>query len=141
MEVTYKNYVISDDKARIDVQTVIDYLARSYWAQDRPVETIKKSIENSACYGVYNGEQMIGFARIITDGATMYYLCDVFVLEAYRQQGISKKLMETITNAPQFEWMSGLLATKDAHGLYEPFGYQREGERFMRRAPQAIKKN
>lgn len=140
MEVQYKNYVISDDKTRIDVQTVIDYLARSYWAHNRPVEKIKKSIANSACYGVYDGDRMIGFARIITDGATMYYLCDVFILEAYRKQGISKKLIETITNAPEFEWMTGLLGTKDAHGLYEQFGYHKEGDRYMRRAPQAIKK-
>ena len=79
---------------------------------------------------------MIGFARLITDGATMYYLCDVFVLEDYRGQGISKKLIDVITDAPEFEWMTGILGTKDAHGLYEQFEFVRDSERFMKRLPQ-----
>ncbi|RAV21139.1 GNAT family N-acetyltransferase [Paenibacillus contaminans] len=139
MELQYKEYVISDDKRRIDVQTVLDFLASSYWASKRSPEKIKKSIENSVCYGVYDKDKMIAFARIVTDGATMYYLCDVFVLEEYRGQGISKKLVEVITNAPEFEWMTGILGTKDAHGLYQQYGFERDAERFMRRAPQALK--
>ncbi|MFF2479731.1 GNAT family N-acetyltransferase [Paenibacillus sp. NPDC058071] len=136
MELTYKEYLISDDKSKVNVQTVIDFLSTSYWASRRPIEKIKKSIQNSICYGVYHDDQMIGFARIITDGATMYYLCDVFVLEKYRGQGISKKLVEVITNAPEFEWMTGILGTQDAHGLYEQFGFGKESERFMKRLPQ-----
>jgi len=139
MELLYKEYVISDDKRRIDVQTVLDFLASSYWACKRSPEKIKKSIENSVCYGVYDKDKMIAFARIVTDGATMYYLCDVFVLEEYRGQGISKKLVEVITNAPEFEWMTGILGTKDAHGLYQQYGFESDAERFMRRAPQALK--
>jgi GNAT superfamily N-acetyltransferase len=139
VEVTYRQYVISDDKSRIDVQTVMDFLAGSYWANRRPPERIKKSIENSICYGVYDRDNMIGFARVVTDGATMYYVCDVFVLEAYRGQGIGKKLIEIITNAPEFEWMTGILGTRDAHGLYEQFGFERDGERLMKRVPQARK--
>jgi len=139
MEVSYKDYVISDDKSKINVQTVIDFLAGSYWANRRTPEKIKKSIQNSICYGVYHETKMIGFARLITDGATMYYLCDVFVLEAYRGQGISKKLMDVITNDPEFEWMSGILGTKDAHGLYEQYEFIRDSERFMKRLPQARK--
>ncbi|AGA57106.1 acetyltransferase [Thermobacillus composti KWC4] len=139
MEVIYRQYVISDDKSRIDVQTVMDFLAGSYWANRRPPERIRKSIENSICYGVYDRDNMIGFARVVTDGATMYYVCDVFVLEAYRGQGIGKKLIEIITNAPEFEWMTGILGTRDAHGLYERFGFERDGSRFMIRLPQARK--
>lgn len=139
MEILYKQYVISDDKSRINVQTVIDFLADSYWANRRSPEKIKQSIKNSICYGVYHKDRMIGFARLITDGATMYYLCDVFVLEEYRRQGISKKLIDVITNAPEFEWMTGVLGTKDAHGLYEQFEFEREPERFMKRLPRARK--
>lgn len=139
MEMTYKQYVISDDRSKVNVKTVVDFLATSYWASRRPPETIQLSIQNSICYSVYDGERMIGFARIVTDGATMYYLCDVFVLEPYRGQGISKKLIEVITNDPQFEWMTGVLGTKDAHGLYEQFGFVREQERYMKRLPQARK--
>ncbi|MFX3632570.1 MAG: GNAT family N-acetyltransferase [Candidatus Pristimantibacillus sp.] len=133
MESIYKDYIISDDKQRVNVQTVIDFLATSYWASRRPEEAIKKSIQNSICYGVYDKERMIGFARIITDGATMYYLCDVFVIEEYRGQGISKKLIEIIANSPELESLTGLLGTKDAHGLYESYGFERDSEKFMRR--------
>lgn len=137
MEYRFKEYVISDDPKRINTQTVIDFLATSYWASSRSLEKIKASIQNSICYGVYDKDKMIGFVRIITDGATMYYLCDVFVIDDYRGQGISKKLVEIITNAPEFEWMTGILGTKDAHKLYEKYGFERDGERFMRRQPQA----
>ncbi|MFD0713054.1 GNAT family N-acetyltransferase [Paenibacillus sp. GCM10027626] len=135
METSFGQYVISDDKQRIDVQIVIDFLATSYWASKRTPEKIRQSIENSLCYGVYDGEKMIGFARIITDGVTMYYLCDVFVLEAYRQQGISKELVRVITESSEFAGMTGMLGTKDAHGLYEQYGFERDQERFMRRTP------
>ena len=139
MEAAYKNFIISDDKTRIDVLTVIEFLASSYWADKRSAETIIQSIQNSICYGVYDGEKMIGYARIVTDGSTMYYLCDVFILEEYRKQGISKMLIEIITNAPEFEWMTGILGTRDAHGLYEQFGFQKEQDKFMKRPPQARK--
>ncbi|QYR19141.1 GNAT family N-acetyltransferase [Paenibacillus sp. sptzw28] len=139
MEISYKQYVISDDKSRIDVQTVLNFLANSYWASRRPPEKIKKSLQNSICYGVYHNDKMIGFARIVTDGATMYYLCDIFVLEEYRGQGISKKIVDVISNAPEFEWMTGILGTQDAHGLYEQFGFVRDSERFMKRLPQGRK--
>ncbi|MFF2015837.1 GNAT family N-acetyltransferase [Paenibacillus sp. NPDC058177] len=137
MEYPFKEYVISDDQERVHVPTVIDFLATSYWANKRSPEKIKKSIQNSVCYGVYDGDQMIAFARLITDGATTYYLCDVFVLEDYRGQGISKKLIEVITNAPDLEWMSGILATRDAHGLYSQYGFEKEDGKFMRRQPQS----
>lgn len=137
MEVQYNGYVISDDSQRIDVSTVIDFLATSYWGNKRSPERIRTSIQHSTCYGVYDQDKMIAFARLITDGATTYYLCDVFVLEDYRGQGISKKLIEVITSAPELEWMSGVLATLDAHGLYAKYGFKQEPDRFMRRLPQA----
>lgn len=137
MEGIYQKYVISDDPTRIDVETVVDFLATSYWANKRPPEKIRQSIQNSLCYGVYDEGRMIAFARLVTDGATMYYLCDVFVLDEYRGQGISKKLIESIVNAPEREWMTGLLGTRDAHGLYEQFNFSTDSERLMRRLPQA----
>ncbi|MFF2907549.1 GNAT family N-acetyltransferase [Paenibacillus sp. NPDC057934] len=136
MEYPYKKYVISDDQERVHIPTMIDFVTTSYCGNKRSPEKIKKSIQNSVCYGVYDEDKMIAFARLITDGATTYYLCDVFVLEDYRGQGISKKLIEVITNAPELEWMSGVLATKDAHGLYSQYGFEIENDRFMRRQPQ-----
>ena len=136
MEVLYKDYLISDDSDKINRQVVVDFLAQSYWANRRSPKRILRSIENSRCYGVYHKDIQIGFARVITDEATFYYLCDVFVLKEYQGQGIGKKLIELITNSEEYEWMSGMLGTFDAHGLYEQYGFERDSERFMRRIPQ-----
>lgn len=135
MEVQYKNFVISDDKSKIQTEVVLDYLARSYWANKRPRERTIKSIEKSICYGVYDGDQQVAYARVITDGATMFYLCDVFVLENYQGQGIGKKLVEVIVNSENLNNMMGLLGTLDAHGLYEKHGFERDPDRFMKRIP------
>ncbi|WIV20245.1 GNAT family N-acetyltransferase [Paenibacillus polygoni] len=136
MEVLYKDYLISDDREKINRRVVLDFLADSYWANRRPPDRIIKSIENSHCFGVYNKENQIGFARVVTDRATIYYLCDVFVLEEYQGQGIGKKLIEIITNSEEYEWMTGVLGTMDAHGLYEQYGFERDTDRFLRRTPQ-----
>jgi GNAT superfamily N-acetyltransferase len=136
MEVVYNDYLISDDKSKININDVIDFLTRSYWANKRPHERTKKAIENSYCLGVFFGAQQVGFARVVTDGATFFYLCDVFVDEEHRSKGIGKKLVETILNAKEFEGLTGLLGTLDAHGLYEKYGFIRDQERFMKRPPQ-----
>lgn len=137
MEHHFNGYVISDEQQRIDVQTVLDFLATSYWASRRSPERIKKSLANSICYGVYDQEKMIAFARIITDGATIYHLSDVFVLESYRGQGIAKELIDVITNTPELEWLTGVLGTKDAQGLYDQYGFVSDHETFMKRLPRA----
>ncbi|WP_152392361.1 GNAT family N-acetyltransferase [Paenibacillus guangzhouensis] len=136
MDFYYKNYLISDDNSKINQKVILNFLAQSYWASRRSPERILKSIETSHCFGVYHGDNQIGFARVITDEATFYYICDVFVLEGYRGQGIGKKLIEIIINLEEYEWMTGVLGTKDAHGLYEQYGFEKDSERFMRRAPQ-----
>jgi GNAT superfamily N-acetyltransferase len=133
MEVRFEEFLISDDKTLLDEQVIFDFLTNSYWATGRTVETIRKSIEGSVCYGVYDGTKQIGFARAITDGATFYYIADVFVLDAYRGRGIGKKLMESILNERIYDGLTGVLATQDAHGLYEQYGFVRDAERFMRR--------
>lgn len=140
MEIYFKGYLITDDKTKINKQVVLNYLAQSYWANRRPPERVLKSIESSHCIGVYHEDKQIGFARIVTDNATVFYLCDVFVLEKYKGQGIGKKLIEIIINLEEYEWMTGILGTADAHGLYEQFGFERDSERFMRRLPQGRKK-
>lgn len=117
-------YTISTERARLDSAFVHDFLSRSYWAQNIPSETVRRSIENSLCFGLFEAEKQIGFARVVTDYATFAYLCDVFVIENKRGRGLSKWLMETILAHPELQnlrrWM---LATKDAHGLYCQFGF------------------
>ncbi|CAN5541230.1 GNAT family N-acetyltransferase [soil metagenome] len=124
-EAAKDNYLISTDKEKLDIDTIYNYLSQeSYWAQDIPRVVVEKSITNSLCFGLYKETEQIGFARLITDKATFAYLGDVFVLPAYRGMGLSKWLMQTIHAHQELQnlrrWWLG---TKDAHGLYEQFGW------------------
>ena len=125
------DFFISSDKSKIDINVVYNYLnSESYWAKHVPMDIVARSIENSFCFGVYKRENnynftQIGFARVITDKATFGYLADVFILEEYRGIGLSKSLMEEIINHPELQgFRSWMLATKDAHSLYERFGFK-----------------
>jgi GNAT superfamily N-acetyltransferase len=116
--------LISTDPSRLDLDAICDFLARSYWAQDRPRESTEASLSSSLVFGVYDGKRQVGLARIVTDYATFAWLCDVFVDEAYRGQGIGKWLMATILDHPRLAGIRRiLLATRDAHGLYRQFGF------------------
>ena len=118
-------YVITTDSARLDVSTIHKYLCHeSYWAQGRTKAEVATSISNSLCFGLYatNGSQA-GFARIVTDEATFAWLCDVFVLEAHRGRGLAKWLVETVVRHPRLRSLPRiLLATRDAHTLYNKYG-------------------
>ncbi len=118
------DYVISTDKTRLDIPLIHEYLSeRSYWAQGRQWEITHQSIENSLCFGVYCGHQLVGFARIVTDYATFAWLCDVFVLETARGQGLGKWLIATVTGYPELQGIKNfILATSDAHELYRRYG-------------------
>jgi GNAT superfamily N-acetyltransferase len=124
---------ISDDKTRLDIQVVHGFLKRSSWAAKRTRETLVKSIENSLCFGAYIGDRQVGFARVVTDGCTFAYLCDVFVDEEFRGLGISKEIMAVLMKHPALQsYRRFTLATKDAHELYRKFGFQEvEPNRFM----------
>lgn len=129
-------FFISNDKSKLNIDTIHGFLSRSHWAANRKRETIVKSIEHSLCYGVYQENRQVGFARLVTDYCTYAYLCDVFVDEEYRGRGLSKWLMECIMENPDLGQLRRFtLATKDAHGLYEKFGFKplsdEEQRRFM----------
>lgn len=119
-----EDFYISTDKSLMNLEVIHAFLSRSYWSKNIPESIVKKSIENSFCFGVFDKKDQIGFARVITDYTTFAYLADVFILEEFRGRGLSKKLMESIMNHPDLKtirrWM---LATRDAHGLYEQFGF------------------
>ena len=118
------NFCISTDPARLDIQAVHAYLSRSYWAERIPRDVVEKSIEGSICFGLYDGSRQIGLARVITDKATFAYLCDVYVLEEYRGRGFGKWLMEAVRSHPELQNLRRfVLLTRDAHGLYEQFGF------------------
>ena len=134
MESFFGEYKISDNKDLVSVDRVYDLLSKSYWANQRSKEKVERSIKNSICVGVYDKDIMIGFARIVTDYATMYWLCDVIIDEEYRGKGIGKKLIKHITEMEELKGMFGILATRDAHGLYEQYGFKREPANYMRRS-------
>lgn len=126
------DYTISTDKQFLRIDVIHQFLHyQSYWAKGIPLELVKASIENSTiCYGVYKGNpqeestfEQVGFARVVTDLCRFAWLGDVFILPEHRGQGLSKWLVETITSNPFLSGTSFHLGTKDAHGLYERFGF------------------
>jgi GNAT superfamily N-acetyltransferase len=128
-------YLISTDRARLDLGAIFAYLSgESYWARGRPRDQIVRGIENSLPFGVYRGREQVGFARIVTDYATFAWLADLYVLDAHRGHGLGKALVEAVVEHPAVrELPRVLLATADAHRLYEQFGFEslRDDERFM----------
>ncbi|MFC0215023.1 GNAT family N-acetyltransferase [Paenibacillus chartarius] len=135
----YDQFLISDDKSLLDIDVIVGFLGRSYWADKRKRATIEASIRGSHCIGLYDSGRQIGFARVITDFATMYWLCDVFIDEAYRGRGLGKIFIETIIESDELRNLTGTLATKDAHSLYEQYGYVRDEGTCMRRRPDFLK--
>jgi GNAT superfamily N-acetyltransferase len=118
-------FEISSDPARIDVAAVHGYLTHSYWAHGRSLATVERSIRNSLCFGVYHSERQVGFGRVVTDYAVFAYLADIFVVPDYRGRGIGKALVRAMVEAPQIQGLQVmLLRTRDAHGLYTPFGFE-----------------
>ena len=129
-----EQYTISTNRERLDLNVIHDFLTQSYWAAGVPVEIVKRAIENSLPFGLYDNDRQIGFARVITDYATFAYLADVFVLEDARGAGLGKWLVAVIDSHPELKglrrWM---LATQDAHGLYRTVGFEslKQPDRWM----------
>ena len=118
------DFLISTDRQRLDMKIVHGYLASSYWASGMPRAVLERGIENSLTFGIYQLDEQIGFARVITDLATYAYLSDVFVLEEHRGQGLSKWLIECILAHPELQGLRRFaLFTRDAQGLYERYGF------------------
>ena len=124
MNWTRENFTISDEPERLQLEAILEYLAQAYWSNQRPRAVIEKSLKHSLCFGVYEFETQIGFARVISDHATFAYLADVFILESHQGHELGKWLVQTILEHPDLQglrrWM---LATRDAHGLYAQFGF------------------
>ena len=129
-------FTISNDPLRLDMNAVFDFLSRSYWAKTRPRERTDEAFANSLVFGIYEDRRQIGMARIITDFCIFAYLCDVFIHEDYRGHGLGKWLMQSILEHPDLKHIRRwLLATEDAHGLYQQFGFERlvNVEKWMQR--------
>ena len=123
------DFKITDNKDDMDIDAIHGFISQSYWAKDVPKSVMIKAIENSLCFAVLavdtSGDEIqVGFARLITDSATFAYLADVYILEEYRGNGLSKQMMQQIIDHPQLQGLRRImLATRDAHGLYEQYGF------------------
>jgi GNAT superfamily N-acetyltransferase len=125
MKKVFGDYILTDEKSGISPQAVKYLLDGSYWAPDRPLELIEKTIENSICVGAFANGELIGFARVVTDKAVFAWIADVIVAEAHRGKGLGKEIVSFIQAHPDVPEHSQLLRTRDAHGLYEKYGFKR----------------
>jgi GNAT superfamily N-acetyltransferase len=119
-------YEVTTDRSRLDIDLIHEFLSsESYWAENIPRGVVERSIENSLCFAVFEGEGQAGFARVITDYAVFAYLADVFVVPEHRGRGVSKLLMKAIREHPLLQGLRRWhLVTRDAHGLYRQFGFR-----------------
>lgn len=135
LSISYLDYTITTDKSKMQVQALHRYLSEeSYWAKHIPLEAVQQSFDHSFCIAVLKDGEQVGYARLITDYTTFAYLADVYVLDAHRGKGLSKKMMELLMGLPFVKGLRRImLATLDAHGLYEQFGFRQPAfpERFM----------
>ncbi len=129
---------IIEGAENLPLEDVVRLLRTTYWAENRPEEVIQRAMAHSACYGVAleGSDALAAFARVISDEATTFYLADVVVDPALRGRGLGTALLEHILSQPQYRGLRGLLITRDAHGLYRPFGFEVLNDRVMVRPPQ-----
>jgi GNAT superfamily N-acetyltransferase len=126
---------ITTDPSRLDLDVIHGFLSRSsYWAAGIPRELVVRALRHSTCFGAFDGNEQVGFARVISDHATFAYVCDVFVLDSHRGRGVGKQLMAAIKSHPDLQGLRRwVLFTRDAHGLYRQYGFSeaRHPERLM----------
>jgi GNAT superfamily N-acetyltransferase len=136
MEIHRDQFTISTDPSRLDINAVYDFLSRSYWAKTRPREYTDMAFANSLVFGIYEDGRQMGMGRVVTDFAIVAYLCDVFIHEDFRGHGLGKWLVQSIFEHPDLKHVRRwLLATDDAHGLYQQFGFEplTDVEKWMQR--------
>ena len=125
IEITFDNFIITTDKSKMDIIAIHDFLSKySGWSDNIPFERVKTSVENSLNFGLFHNDKQIGFARIISDFSTIAYLGDIYVLDTYRGQGLSKKLMDAVIEHPNLQGLRRwILLTSTADWLYEKYGF------------------
>ena len=130
-------YRIVDGLDNMALADIVRLLRTTYWAGERPAEVIETAVRNSHCYGIClpGDHRLVAFARVVSDGATMYYLADMVVDEAWRGRGLGTALVSHIVTCPAYAPLRGFLFTRDAHGLYRKFGFEPASERVMVKAP------
>lgn len=124
------DYFISTDKGLLNVDAIQQFIVNSYWVNGRTVEEVKQTIEHSYCFGIYTLQnEQIGFARVVTDYMYFGYFMDVIIFERFQEQGFGKILVEAMLEDETIKKLKTLaLKTKDAHSLYERFGFNKIGD-------------
>ena len=133
MRLTHQEYLLSDEKELLQPERILALLKETSWASHYTPEIVRGTIENSLCMGVYCGGGQIGYARCVTDYTTVFYLEDVVIDPEYRKEGLGKLLVKTILEHEAVCQLKGILVTDDAFSLYEPFGFERDREIFMKK--------
>ena len=125
IEITFDDFTITTDKSKMDIVAIHDFLSKhSGWSDNIPFDRVKTSIDNSLNFGLFHNDKQIGFARIISDFSTIAYLGDIYVLDNYRGQGLSKKLMDAVIEHPNLQGLRRwILLTSTADWLYEKYGF------------------
>ncbi len=134
MEWTRDEFVISDDRKRVQVEVVADLLSKTFWGHRRPREIVEKLIQTSMCFSLFHHQEQIGFARVVTDGEVFSWLSDVVIKDSYRGRDLGEWLVGCILNHPQIAGTQFVLQTTDAAGLYKKFGFE-TNEKLMTRKP------
>lgn len=131
-------YKIVTGSEYLKIKDVERLIRMTYWAGNRPLEQIEVSMKNSSCFGIFLEETdtLVGFARVISDYATTYYLCDVIIDPKFRNKGMGSALVSHITSLPELSGLRGILITRDAHSLYRKFGFEVFNDRVMIKAPE-----
>ncbi len=125
-ETQWKDFTISTNPARLDIDAIADMLSRAYWASGRSRGQLERALRNSLVFGLYTGSQQVGLARVVTDYAVFAYLCDVIIHEEFRRRGLGKWQVGTVMAYPELQGLRRwLLATMDAHDLYRQYGWTR----------------
>jgi len=144
MDERREGFRVSDDEALLDIELIHSFLRGSYWATGIPREVVERSLRGSLCFGLYEGDAQVGFARCVTDRATYAYLADVFVIPSHRGRGLSKWLVECVLAHPDLQGLRRWsLVTRDAHGLYARFGFvpPRNPERYLEKVDAEVYRN
>jgi GNAT superfamily N-acetyltransferase len=116
---------ISTDAARLDVEAIHTFLRASYWSPGIPREVLQRALDNSLCFGAYEGRRQVGFARVVTDRATFAWVADVYVVESHRRRGIADALLGAAKTHPELQGLRRWsLVTRDAHALYRRHGFE-----------------
>ncbi len=145
IEISFDNFTITTNKSKMNIVAIHDFLSKySGWSDNIPFDKVKTSIDNSLNFGLFHHDEQIGFARVISDFSTIAYLGDIYVLENYRGQGLSKRLMKVVMTHPNLQGLRRwILLTSTADWLYEKYGFKKipKPEIYMELFDQNVYKN